>query len=363
MTTRTLCTFIFFLLITQGNIFAINMQRGYKIPQEKIDALLKPAIEKPYIIKVHLNHKQKAKQFASKIIFVKRGLRNLGKYRWINHYKAYINTKNGRALFFRKNKTYLISNIKTKHNEILENKLNSINKNNLSKKELKKIFKLFTGEKIDKKREYFYSILIKDLSKDKLLYLRNREYFLLIDKNIQKSYVFLYHKKNLTLEYIGGDKISTGNSTLNTRNSRFAETPLGIINRKRYRMGDWHANKTNFSEYGTKGNRVFYLGQYLLPLAYDSKIKRNIHLAIHSTNPIDSLLLGHKASKGCIRISDNLNNILRKSALIDGKNGKYVIIVDSKLSIKQNIKRMKRFFTYKLKRKKHKKYAMNQIKQ
>ena len=157
------------------------------------------------------------------------------------------------------------------------------------------------------------------------------------------------------LEYIGGDRVSTGNPNLNTRNSRFVDTPIGIIDRKKYRMGDWQANRTNFSEYGERGNRVFYLGKYIVPIEYNSRFKRLVHLAIHSTNPIDKQLLGYKASKGCIRISDNFNKILRKSALIDGKNGKYVIILDSKLSIKENIRRVREFFTYK---KQNRKYAM-----
>ncbi|MFK5881483.1 MAG: L,D-transpeptidase [Sulfurospirillum sp.] len=346
------------LLFILQNSFAINMKKNYKIPQAQIDSFLKPIITKPYIIKIYSRYQHKATHLNSDTIFVKEGLKNLGKYRWMSRYKAYANTKNGRALFFKKDKKYLISYIKPESNYLFTKNLKSINATRLSKTKLKKIFRTFNRTKISASKEIFYTTLIKKLKKNRFLCLKNKEYILIIDKNLQKSYVFQFHKKSLSLEYIGGDRISTGNASLNTRNSRFVDTPIAIINRKKYRKGDWHANKTNFSEYGIKGGRVFYLGKYILPIEYNSKIKRKIHLAIHSTNPIDNLLLGHKASRGCIRISDNFNKILKKSALIDGVNGKYVIILDSKLSQKENIKRIKEFFAHKDQVGQNKKYAM-----
>ena len=334
------------------------MKKSYRISQEKIDSLFRPAEKEPDIFTVYSKSKHKVSYLKYNLIFVKEGLRNLGRYKWIKKYKAYTNTKNGRALFFKKGKKYLISVIQIKKHTLFNQDLKSLNKEKLSKNNLKKIFKIFTKTDIQPEKLVFYNNLIKNLKNKKFLYLKDREYLLLIDKNLQKSYIFQYHINTLSFEYIGGDKISTGNPSLNTRNSRFIDTPVGVINRKRYRRGDWRADKTNFSEYGERGNRVFYLGKYIVPIEYNSKIRRLVHLAIHSTNPIDKRLLGYKASKGCIRISDNFNKILRKTALIDGKNGKYVIIADSKLTISENIKRMREFFTYKKRKIKNKKYAM-----
>ncbi len=344
-------------LLFLQNSFAINMKKNYKIPQNKIDSFFLPAEKKSNIFTVYSKTRHKAPYLKSDTIFVKEGLRNKGKYTWIKRYNAYVNTKNKRALFFKKNKKYLISLVQETNNENLNKDLQSLDKNRLSKARLKEIFKLYTNTKLDLKKSLFYDSLIKNLKNNKLLRLKDKEYMLLIDKDLQKSFIFQFHKHNNSLEYIGGDTVSTGNPTLNTRNSRFVDTPIGIINRKNYKRGDWRADKTNFSEYGQRGNRVFYLGKYVVPIEHNSKIRRLVHLAIHSTNPIDKELLGYRASKGCIRISDNFNNILRKTALIDGKNGKYVIILDSSLSAKENIKRIKEFFTYKQK-KKNKKYAM-----
>ncbi len=358
MSNKIYYTFFAISLLFAQNSFSVNMQKAYKIPQEKIDSFFNPAKKKSNIFTVYSKTKHKAPYLKSDVIFVKEGLKNLGKYRWINTYNAYTNTKDKKALFFKKDKKYLISTIKNSNNNHLNTDLKLINSNNLSKLKLKKIFKKYTDASIDHGKKIFYNNMLKSLKRYNLLYLRDKEYILIIDKNIQKSYVFQFHKRGLSLEYIGGDKVSTGNSSLNTRNSRFVDTPIAIINRLRYKRGDWHADKTNFSEYGKRGNKVFYLGKYIVPIQYNSKIKRMVHLAIHSTNPIDKQLLGYKASKGCIRISDNFNNILRKSALIDGKNGKYVIILNSNLSIKENIKRVRKFFTYKKRKTKNEKYAM-----
>jgi hypothetical protein len=240
----------------------------------------------------------------------------------------------------------------------LDRELKDIGKNRVSKQRLKKIFRDISHLNSAPTKLLFYGKVVKNLTKQRLLNLRDNEYILLVDKALQRSLVVQYHKKSDSLEFIGGDSVSTGNSSLNTRNSRYVDTPICIINRKLYRRGDWRADRTNFSEYGRFGNRVFYLGKYIVPIEYNSKVKRVVHLAIHSTNPIDLKLLGHRASKGCIRISDNFNKILRKTALIDGKIGKYVIVVDSSLGVSENVKRAKEFFSYKIPKKRPKKYAM-----
>jgi hypothetical protein len=339
---------IFFISAIAGNLSAINMSYNYKVPINMLDNFFDPIEHHKNIIEIKPNHIYNAGFMLDYTIFVKKNLHNMGIYKWSRSKNHYVGLISRRVLVFKKNNLYLISKISKINNNFMQTYLKRLDKKKILEKKLKSLFYTYSKTYITHKEFEFYSRLIQDFIKKKLLYFKNSEYFFLIDKNTQKGYIFAYDGNTRNIKYIGGDKLSTGNSKLNSRNNRFFETPIAIINRKHYHKGDWRANKGNFSEYGTKGSRVFYLGKYMIPIQYNSKIRREVHLAIHSTNPIDSKLLGHKASKGCIRISQNLNKILSKSGIIDGQNGKYVIIIDSSLSIKENLRRL-----YNLKSKKY----------
>ena len=330
-----------------------NYHEAYNLP----DTILNPLIEDKKITKIETTASYKPQYLGMDAIYVKKNINNLGKYRWNKKSKIYINALNHRALIFKKNRVYLISKIQYAKMSKLDDALQKIGKKNISPQKLKDLFENYNNRVIKEANFLFYRKLVQTLLSHHLIWLRNREYLFIVDKNRQRGYIFAFRKALDSIEYIGSDKISTGNPRYNSRNNRYFETPIGIINRAKYRRGDWRAASKNAFKYGEKSDRIYYLGTYIIPIATQSKFMREVHLAIHSTTPIDAMLLGNKVSKGCIRISRGLNKIFNKSALIDGKNGKYVIIIDSSLPIDENIKRLEQFSRKSLK-KANKKYAM-----
>jgi len=331
-------------------IFAVNglhafsglqtMSKTYKVKDYIVERFLSPLLKNKNIIKIKTNHTHKAPYLHIHTVFVKENFHNLGLFRWNQKFNSYLNIFSKRPLILKPKKIYLISktNFTKQHNRLLNIK------KYLTAKELKHYLLLSKLHKhISYKKFLFYKKIIRKLINKKLIYLKNNEFIFLIDRYTQKALILSYNKKHNFVSYIASSKVSTGNPHLNSRNDRYFQTPLMIINRKKYVRGDWRANKRNFQEYGKRNNRIFYLGKHIIPLNDNSNILKEVHLALHSTNPIDSRLLGHKASRGCIRISSTLNKILDKGSILDGKNGKYIIAIDSSLKIKENIKRIKRF--------------------
>ncbi|WP_331775927.1 L,D-transpeptidase [Sulfurospirillum sp. 1612] len=347
--------------IFSQNLWAYNtnsMKKNYHEAVRLPDTILKPLIEDKKITKIKTTVAYQPQYLGMDAIYVKENIDNLGKYRWNKKSKTYINALNHRALKFKKNHIYLISKVQYAKISQLDDALKTIGKKNISAQKLKDLFENYNNRDITKRNLSFYHELVQTLLADRLIWLKNREYLFIVDKKTQRAYIFTFQKSLDTIEFIGSDKISTGNPRYNSRNNRYFETPIGIINRAKYRRGDWRAVSKNAFKYGEKSDRVYYLGTYTIPIAYQSKFKREVHLAIHSTTPIDAMLLGHKVSKGCIRISRHLNKILNKSALLDGKNGKYVIIIDSSLPMAENIRQMMLFSSKSLKNR-SKKYAMH----
>ncbi|NOX15222.1 MAG: L,D-transpeptidase [Epsilonproteobacteria bacterium] len=333
-----------FLLTFLQNSFASQidktMNKHYRVQLSLIQKFYTPLKNRKNVLIINSHYKHKAPYFGSKLIFAKEEVDPLGTYKWDNVKHTYKNTNNLTALVLKKT-IYIITPLKKyRNNNKFEKYIKKIDKNHLSKDFLKRIFKSYDSVKPDFNKFAFYEKIVLNLTTKKIIKIKNKKFFILVDRGTQKLYIFTYHKK---IRYIGSDKISTGNPMLNSRNDRFFQTPLAVFDRAKYKRGDWHTNKKNFAEYGYKGNRIYYLGKHLIPLKYKTDYKREVHLAIHTTNPIDIMMLGHKASKGCIRITPQLNTILNKSGIIDNINGRYIIIVDSKLSTKENIKRIKYF--------------------
>lgn len=360
MFSRLSISLVFVLLLMSQGLFAYNtnsMKKNYHEDINLPDTILHPLIQEKKLMRIETKSESKAHYLGQDAIYVKENIENLGKYIWNKSKQAYINTLNKKELIFKEKKVYLISEAKYDDISVFNDSLAKISKKNLSDKELKSLFDSYSKASIGEKELSFCNNLIDTLVKNRLINFKNKEYFFLVDKNTQRGYIFLFHKSNKILEYIGSDNISTGNPSYNSRNDRYFETPIGIINRDKYRRGDWKSVKKNSFKYGSRSDRIYYLGKYLIPIAQESKFKREVHLAIHSTTPIDAMLLGHKVSKGCIRISRELNKIFNKSAIIDGTNGKYVIIIDSSLPIKENVRRLEKFSKEKFENKR-KKYAM-----
>ncbi|WP_024786696.1 MULTISPECIES: L,D-transpeptidase [unclassified Lebetimonas] len=335
---------LFIPAFTFNNLHAFNysqtMSKHYKVKDYVVEKFLSPVLMDKSILKIRTYYTKKAPYLHIHTIFVKENFHNLGLYNWNNRFHSYINILDNKPLILKPKTIYLIS------------KINFTNKNddipdlrNFTTKKLKNylIHSKFLYHSISYKNFLFYRNIIRKLINDRLIYLKNKEFIFLVDRGIQKAFIFNYNKKYNNISYIGSSKVSTGNPRLNSRNDRYFQTPIMIINRKKYLRGDWKTDKTNFQEYGAKNNRIFYLGKHNIPIDDNSHIFREVHLAIHSTNPIDTKLLGHKASRGCIRISSNLDKILNKSGIIDGKKGKYVIVIDSSLKLKDNIKLIKKF--------------------
>ncbi len=343
---------IFFalLLICLQNSFANQidktMHRYYKVPVKLIEKFYAPLDNKNNILILYPKSKYKAPYLGSKLIFVKKGVNSLGTYKWNKSKHIYINIDNSKTLTLDK-MIYIIIHVKKyKKSFTFKKEIRKLDKKHLSENILKSVFHTYASAKPDSNKFGFYKQIISKLKKKHLIGFKNKEYFVLLDRGTQKIYIFMYNKISRyrwIMQYIGADKVSSGNPALNSRNHRFFQTPLAVFNRQRFKRGDWHTDKKNFAEYGYKGNRIYYLGKYIIPIKHGTRYKREVHLAIHTTNPIDILMLGHKASKGCIRITPELNNIFNKSGIIDNINGKYIVVIDSKLSTKENLKRIKYF--------------------
>ena len=148
--------------------------------------------------------------------------------------------------------------------------------------------------KVDLKEQLFFDdFLINKIENDELLVPKNG-YIVIVDRSESGQTMSLYHyeEKSKDLSLIGIDKVSTANPD----KYEGVETPLGIH----------YINRIGKAEiwgkaYGDPGHEI-----------YDISVENGP--AFHPTN--EEMLLGKRASHGCIRMTDQLNDYLDKHGIL-----------------------------------------------
>ena len=142
------------------------------------------------------------------------------------------------------------------------------------------------------------------------------QYFVYVDRNPDRQLILIcfYDAALKKVEILGVDKTSTGNPNRNG----FFETPVGFLKNTPEIMG-YRAQGTKNSKgwrgLGGKDSRIWDFG-------WQTTCKNGrpvqIRLLMHATDPdFGEARLGQVDSKGCIRISANLNHFLDHHGIID----------------------------------------------
>ncbi|MDD5071560.1 MAG: murein L,D-transpeptidase [Patescibacteria group bacterium] len=151
--------------------------------------------------------------------------------------------------------------------------------------------------------------------------IKESQYFLYADRNSERQLIFVcffdYDSKEIV--EIGREKISTGNPQ---RKGDYFFTPTGIF-KNTVKNSSYRAlgtkNEQGWRGLGEKGSRVWDFGwQRSYKIINGAKMFIDIRLLLHATDPdFGEQRLGERDSKGCIRISGNLNRFLDHFGIID----------------------------------------------
>jgi hypothetical protein len=146
------------------------------------------------------------------------------------------------------------------------------------------------------------------------------QYFVYVDRNPQKQlgFVCFFDSKNKQIIVIGKDLVSTGNPK---RGKDYFLTPVGVFQNTLDNFG-YRAlgtkNKKGWRGLGRKGARVWDFGWQETSKTIKAKDKILIRLLMHATDPdFGEPRLGRVDSKGCVRISAQLNDFLDKFGILD----------------------------------------------
>ncbi len=180
------------------------------------------------------------------------------------------------------------------------------------------------------------------------------QYILLVDRNRHVQTLFIYWKTPQgAWQFVWAAPVSTG------RTGRFDHylTPLGVFEHS-LANHDYRAegtrNDAGIRGYGSKGMRVYDFGWATSERGWGTGAPGIMRLQMHATDPGLESRLGKPASKGCVRISSELNRLIDHYGLIDadydaaakkGKPlwilrpdreqvatpGRYMVVVDSAL--------------------------------
>ncbi len=144
------------------------------------------------------------------------------------------------------------------------------------------------------------------------------QYILVVDRNPKVQVALLYWGDGEgTLHFIGASSVSTG------RPGAYDHflTPLGVfehsVEHADFRAeGTW--NDLGIRGYGVKGMRVFDFGWTTGERTWGDGGLSPMRLQLHATDPdVLEPRLGLPASKGCIRVSASLNQLLDKYGILD----------------------------------------------
>lgn len=161
--------------------------------------------------------------------------------------------------------------------------------------------------------------ILAELSKQPNINIDRKQFITIVNVNDdeQKLYLYLVDKNNKYL--IGSSYISSGKLI----KGDYFYTPVNVYehlydaNNADYRaMGT--KNKNGIMGYGLKNKRIWDFGwQDSTRLVKGQKEVQPMRFQMHATDPILEQKLGHPASKGCIRLSNKLNNFLDKYSVLD----------------------------------------------
>jgi len=181
---------------------------------------------------------------------------------------------------------------------------------------MKNLFLQVVGQNVNPEEEYLYFVFV-DVAK--IIERENwteSQYYVYVDRSPSRQmiFVFFFNWFSKTVEFIGADRVSTGNPQ---RKGHFL-TPTGVFKNTIKNFG-YRAlgtkNNQGWKSLGRKGSRVWDFGWQKTDY---KKEKRDIRLLLHATDPIyGEKRLGMIDSKGCIRISAKLNKFLDYYGILD----------------------------------------------
>ena len=113
----------------------------------------------------------------------------------------------------------------------------------------------------------------------------------------------------------------------------YFQTPIGIFENK---INGYEAkgtfNDKGIRGLGLKGMKVYDFGwQYGKYNLTGENLQ--LRLSLHATDPVLEDKLGTQASKGCVRVSSNMNKFLKSNNILDYfktkniENGRYVVVI------------------------------------
>jgi len=177
------------------------------------------------------------------------------------------------------------------------------------------------GNTVEVERDYQDKIFQDALRKLLTADISENQYFLYVDRNPERQLIFVcfFDSENKKIVGIGRDKTSTGNPQ---RKGNYFFTPTGIF-RNTVEVPNYRAlgtkNEQGWRGLGEKGSRVWDFGwQRSYKIVNNIKIFIDIRLLMHATDPdFGEQRLGKPDSRGCLRISGNLNKFFDHFGIID----------------------------------------------
>ncbi|NDY58035.1 murein L,D-transpeptidase [Desulfovibrio sulfodismutans] len=147
------------------------------------------------------------------------------------------------------------------------------------------------------------------------------QYFVYVDRNPTRQLIFLgfYDAGKATVALVGGDLVSTG---LLRRGQDSFLTPTGVFEHLPDNFGyraQGTKNQNGWRGLGGKGSRVWDFGYQQSPREFRQGIyESQMRLLMHATDPDQGEpRLGRMDSKGCVRVSSDMNRFLDRRSILD----------------------------------------------
>ncbi|MDQ7832068.1 MAG: L,D-transpeptidase [Desulfovibrionaceae bacterium] len=147
------------------------------------------------------------------------------------------------------------------------------------------------------------------------------QYFVYVDRNPDRQLIFLgfYDASGGKAELVGGDLVSTG---LLRRGQDSFLTPTGVFEHLPDNFGfraQGTKNQHGWRGFGGKGSRVWDFGFQQSPREFRQGVyESQMRLLMHATDPDQGEpRLGRMDSKGCVRVSSDMNRFLDRRSILD----------------------------------------------
>lgn len=158
--------------------------------------------------------------------------------------------------------------------------------------------------------------------------LTSPEFISVVNRNPLGQTLSIYIADAKTIELIGTSKISSGAPN----RKEYFFTPVGVFENKT-EFGNYRAqgtkNENGVRGLGVAGMRVFDFGWQESNAGWGNRFPAKIRLQMHATDPdLLEQRLGTQASKGCVRVQQNVNKFIDEFGVLDkhySKNGSWVL--------------------------------------